>query len=263
MRFACKTAYDGRAFSGSQIQPDTRTVEGVFKEALETLSIDYGDLRAAGRTDKGVSSLGNVFSFTSNSDLVKPRVLNSALPKDVVVLSIVEVDDGFNPRHALHRTYKYFLLDEGFDLQAMNQAGRYLEGRHSFHNFSAEDERDPFRTIKDVGILGVKDMVILTVTGTSFLWQMVRRIVRVLTHVGKGMLEPEEMAEYLDQKVDRKVPPAPPENLVLWEVAYDFRFPKEVYSLNRFKRMIEEDLVNARVRCGQQEELLKEFQLFS
>src|SRR5207247_4191378 len=77
MRVALKTAYDGRAFFGSQRQPDRRTVEGECLVALKAAKIlkdsQESFFRSASRTDRGVSAVGNVIAF------------NTHLPPDAVI----------------------------------------------------------------------------------------------------------------------------------------------------------------------------------
>ena len=65
-RVAVRFAYLGDGFSGSQIQPEVRTVEGEMRTALHKvcgLDDDRLDLRIASRTDRGVNALGNVAVF--------------------------------------------------------------------------------------------------------------------------------------------------------------------------------------------------------
>jgi hypothetical protein len=72
-------AYDGTAFSGYQVQPGERTVQGVLTDALATLASRPVRLRAAGRTDAGVHALGQVVSV-DEADSVHPDVVMRAMP---------------------------------------------------------------------------------------------------------------------------------------------------------------------------------------
>ena len=155
MRYAIKVFYDGRAFHGSQIQTNVRTVEGDFLTALSKLNIDFDDFTAAGRTDKGVSAICNVFSLTTDSDLIKPRILNAHLPSDIRVLGVKKVDDSFSPRkEAKERIYKYFLSDENYDLENIRKAAGFFVGEHSFHNFAILDDKNPIRRLNNINKIG-------------------------------------------------------------------------------------------------------------
>jgi tRNA pseudouridine38-40 synthase len=235
-RYALKIFYDGRGFSGSQRQPRERTVEGEFISALNRLKIKFSDFKTAGRTDKWVSSLGNVFAFTARSNLIKPRILNTELPRDLKVLSAHPVKADFNPRHAKSRIYKYFLQDLDYDLKRMKKAKEVFKGRKSFHNFSSTDYRSPIRKIDQVDITKKGEILIITISGESFLWQMVRRMANALKMIGKEEISSEDLERLLEPGCKKKLPPLDPENLVLWDVIYNFEFTTEEYTKKRLKK---------------------------
>ncbi len=237
-RFAAKVYYDGTAFYGSQRQPGRRTVEGELLRALRSFG-EVLNFRSAGRTDRFVSALGNVFAFDSDRRL-PPRAINAELPPEIRVLSIREVPPNFHPRYdALHRTYRYFLYDEGFDIDAIRRACRILEGEHSFHNFTRARGKNCTRRLLRVTAKKRHHVVVLSFKGESFLWEMVRRLVSALAMVGRGELAPEELEEALSPGVERRFPASPPQFLVLWEVAYEFEFEHEAYSVARLVRELE------------------------
>lgn len=235
MRQALKVYYDGRSFFGSQRQPDKRTVEGDILKSLRKLKISVNDFKTACRTDRGVSALGSVFALTSDSRLI-PGAINSKLPEDIRVLAAREVDDSFNPRYeALGRTYRYFLYDEGYSISAIKKAAKAFRGRHSFHNFSILEGRSPVRNIKKIDVKKSRDFFIITISGESFLWQMVRRIANALKMVGDGQIGPGDISELLNPECKKKIPPLPAENLVLWEVEYPFEFRHDSRSVKKLK----------------------------
>ncbi len=228
-KFAVKVYYDGTAFYGSQRQPEKRTVEGELLRALSAFG-EVRNFKSAGRTDRGVSALGNVFAFDMERK-PEPRAINARLSRDIRVLAIREVPADFHPRYdALHRTYRYFLYDEGFDLGAIKQACSILEGEHSFHNFTRAREKNYTRRLLRVTADRKGEVIVLTFKGESFLWEMVRRLTSAIAMVGKGELSVEALEEALHPEVERKFSAAPPEFLVLWHVAYEFEFEHEEYS---------------------------------
>jgi tRNA pseudouridine38-40 synthase len=258
MRYALKVYYDGRDFFGSQRQPGKRTVEGEFLKSLKTLDLGNTNFLAASRTDGGVSSLGNVFALTSESENIKPRVINSILPEDIKVLGVREMDTDFNPRYAVEREYRYFLEDESYDFEALRNASHAFVGVKSFHNFCHLDHRNPVRKINTMEISEREGIIVLTISGESFLWQMVRRIVTALKKVGAGELSTVELERYFDTNVLDSVSPSPSEPLFLWDVRYDFKFNLEKYSTTRLKRNLEKKLSKSRIRTSVFEEVLTE-----
>ncbi|ASJ10897.1 tRNA pseudouridine(38,39,40) synthase TruA [Thermococcus sp. P6] len=228
MRFALRVAYDGTAFHGFQRQPDVRTVEGELIRVLSKLGIikdaRSSNFMGASRTDRGVSALFNVVSFdaTERADLVRPEVLNHNL-RDVWVLGVAEVPEGFHPRfQALSKTYRYYLVDEGLDPPGMEECASLFVGRHDFSAFARlEPGKDRIRELLRVDVEKRHGYYVIELEGRSFLWEMARRIVNAIRLCGLGLMEPGEIKGMLEGRYDRKVPPAPPEGLILWRITYD------------------------------------------
>ncbi len=257
MRYALRVFYDGRDFYGSQRQPDKRTVEDELLRAFSKLEASVEGFQAAGRTDRGVSALGNVYAVTTGYKL-KARALNFHLPGDIKVLAVRRVHDDFKARkEALERTYKYFLPNEGYAVDSMMEAADLLTGKNSYHNFSAADNRRPVKRLKEIDIHLKKGFLVITFRGDSFLWQMVRRLATALAGVGRGELTLEDIEKYLDPKVIDKVPPMPAENLVLWNVGYAFEFEPEDYSLKRLREELETRIKGLKTNLLMGEEMLE------
>lgn len=226
-----KVFYDGRNFHGSQVQPDDRTVEGELFRALAELRVGAVRFQAAGRTDSGVSALGNVFAI-STKERLRVRELNAHLPLDIRVLAATIVHGDFKPRkEALERIYKYFLPARGLDVKAMRRAAKMFEGEKNFHNFSKASERSPLRKLNSIRLEKMGDFLVLTCAGESFLWQMVRRIANALRMIGAGELAERDLQRHFESSSVAKVPPAPPEGLILWDVRYAFSFKLDEYTL--------------------------------
>ncbi|NJE42403.1 tRNA pseudouridine(38-40) synthase TruA [Thermococcus sp. GR6] len=227
MRLALRIAYDGTAFYGFQRQPGLRTVEGEIIRALTKLGIiedvESSNFKGASRTDRGVSAFFNVVAFdvASRPDLVRPEVLNFHL-KDVWVLGTAEVPEDFHPRFwAKSKTYRYYLIDAGFDEKAMRECAKLFIGTHDFSAFARlEPHKNPVRELIRVDIIKRQGYYIIELEGKSFLWEMARRIVNALRFCGLGILTGEEVERMLNGEYFRKIPPARPEGLVLWRIEY-------------------------------------------
>ncbi|ASJ08913.1 tRNA pseudouridine(38,39,40) synthase TruA [Thermococcus siculi] len=258
MRFALRIAYDGTAFYGFQRQPDVRTVEGEVLKALTKLRIirdaESSAFKGASRTDRGVSAFFNVVAFNAadRPDLVRAEVLNHHL-RDVWVLGVAEVPEDFHPRFwAKSKTYRYYLVNEGFDLAKMKDCARLFMGKHDFSAFARlEPGKDPVREITGVEIGERPGYYVIEIEGKSFLWEMARRIVNAIRFCGLGIMEPEEIRRALEGQYTKKVPPAPPEGLILWHIDYpDVEFRVDERGLKRAKRDLFERYSRALTRAA-------------
>jgi len=216
VRYRARVEYDGTDFSGFQVQPGARTVQGELEAALARIS---GGSRvridAAGRTDAGVHAHGQVIAFTD--PMGRPakeltRALNALLPVDVALREMRRVPAGFHPRHAArYREYRYTVwngprspLRERFalgvrdplDIAAMERVGAVLLGRHDFSAFGVA-HRQPVRTVHWVRVRREGSLVTIDVAADAFLRQMVRRIVAALLEAGHGRTDEEAVAAAL------------------------------------------------------------------
>ena len=67
MNYLLTLCYDGSRYSGWQIQPDQITVQGELEKALKQVFKTDIKTIASGRTDAGVSALGQTISFFSDT----------------------------------------------------------------------------------------------------------------------------------------------------------------------------------------------------
>jgi tRNA pseudouridine38-40 synthase len=212
MRFRATVEYDGTDFSGFQVNPGKRTVQGVLEAALARL--DDGVVRrvdGAGRTDAGVHATGQVIAFSHGRGMTATELgsaLDAILPHDVAVRDLRPVSAGFSPRYAArYREYRYTVwngprspLHERtalgvrvpLDIAAMADAGSVFVGRHDFSAFGATD-RSPVRTVIAVRVGRRGRFVTIDVRADSFLRGQVRRMVGLLLEVGQGKVDIDEV----------------------------------------------------------------------
>jgi tRNA pseudouridine38-40 synthase len=213
--------YDGTAFSGSQHQPNRRTVQGELEEALNRLTGERVRVRFAGRTDAGVHATGQVAAFCL---IRRPgegggwpevrRRLNAILPSDLAVRSLRAAPAGFDPRRdASRRTYRYRIRTAGdrrpvgrhraleigdrLDLTAMRAAAAELLGERDFAALGSDAAARTVRNLMEVSVARRGTLVEILVTADSFLRRMVRSIVALLLEAGRGRLAPGEVTTLL------------------------------------------------------------------
>ena len=244
-RYKSIISYDGSGFSGYQVQPNKRTVQSELEKVLAKMHKGKSiKVSASGRTDTGVHAKGQVVHFDSPLPISEEKwelALNSMLPEDISVLSVLKVDSSFHARFdALGKEYRYLLklskkrdpfqrdfayqFPYELNLEAMKQASLFFIGTHDFTSFcSARTEvLDRVRTIETIDFLLEGDFLTLRFVGNGFLYNMVRILTGTLLEVGTGKRRPEEIVDILDQK-DRRFAgkTAPAQGLYLWKVFYE------------------------------------------
>ncbi len=222
VRYAIKTFYFGINFHGSQIQKDMRTVEGELIETLRRIGYEVKNFKRASRTDKHVSALQNVFAFDTNKE-IDLKIINRNLPDDIRVLAKAIVPEDFNPRYNVEeKEYKYFLFNEGYDLEKIKEASKLFIGKHDFYNFCLRKglKGSTVKYLKSLEVEEFEDLIILTFRARSFLRGMIRKIVSALSLVGKGVIGLEDIKNSLERKSEIKLKPAPGEFLILWDIRY-------------------------------------------
>lgn len=251
IRVALKLAYIGTNFYGFQRQPNLRTVEGKLIGALEESGVikkfEQSNYSLAGRTDRGVHALGNVVSFDTETDPIINQI-NDLLPQDIRILGQSKVPPNFKARFAYKRHYRYVLcpdMEDQWDLGKMQEAAQLMEGTHNYSNFSKRSERNPIRTVDSIQITPYGKVHLVDVVGESFLWNMVRKMVAVLSSVGKGELEVEDVQSFLDPNQPAAITPLAPEGLILMDVSYpSIEFKEDTYARSRFIKTLRKECFN-------------------
>ncbi|MFQ3294373.1 MAG: tRNA pseudouridine38-40 synthase [Halobacteriales archaeon] len=225
---AYRISYDGRPFHGFQRQPDVPTVEDALFDALRSLDVlgetddTPPEYAAAGRTDAGVSALGQVVAFES-PDWLSPAPLNGTLPNSIRAWDRSDAPDGFHARHdADWREYAYHLHAPEIDTDLATEVCARLEGTHDFHNFTAEDG-ETIRKVHEAAVDREGEYLVLRVRADGFLRHQLRRMVALIEAIGTG----ERPLALVDRALDSEplsgpqgIPTAPPEPLVLLNVGY-------------------------------------------
>jgi tRNA pseudouridine38-40 synthase len=210
--------YDGTGFRGWARQPGERTIEGVVREALDTVFTRAEGLAVAGRTDAGVHATGQVASVEADGGPPVERVaeaLSSALPEDVAVVGAEEAPEGFHARFsAKARSYRYRVRasrtpsplearralwwPRPVDVDALAEAAKLLVGEHDFRTFTpTETQHDAFvRNVLAAAWERDGDRLDFTITADSFLRHMVRTLVGTMLELGPEA--PGRIAELLD-----------------------------------------------------------------
>lgn len=243
MNILLTLSYDGTNYFGWQRQKNQVSVQQRLEEALSTLLKKEIEVRGASRTDTGVHALGQAALLKTETSIPVekiPYAVNSFLPKDIVVTDARIVDDDFHPQYSvLKKTYQYKILNSEFrnpklrnysefvreklDISKMRDACKYFIGTYDFKAFCASGStaKTTVRTIFDLTVVKTGDIIDIEVTGSGFLYNMVRIIAGTLIYVGLGKFEPSFVREIIDSK-DRTLAgkTVGPEGLTLMKIYY-------------------------------------------
>jgi tRNA pseudouridine38-40 synthase len=246
--FKLTLAYDGAEFHGWQVQPDRPTIQGALGEALRRITGEAVMPQGSGRTDAGVHALAQVASCALASSIPAANLvvaLNDILPSSIRVMQVEEAPAEFHARKSARaKTYRYriyrgdicppflarYVYHHPYPLHenAISAAAAQVIGEHDFASFAAVDpekgekESSNMRTIFTSQWQRAGEELSYTVRGSGFLHHMVRNLVGTFLLVGKGSLQPADLARILQAR-HRSANPgatAPASGLYLVSVEY-------------------------------------------
>lgn len=238
-----------------------RTVQHVLERAVREVVREPIVLMGASRTDSGVHARGQVAAFTCRGEEEEVAAgeargigwpssrgcdrllaaINGRLPDDVLVVEAHEVAPGFDPigdvdskgySYTLHTARERPLFDRHFvhhvrsvpDVASMDEAANHFIGEHDFASFAAtgHGRLTTVRRVLDCQVMAPSaDRVRIEISGTGFLWNMVRIIAGTLLHVGLGRLSAQDIPKILASRDRAKAGPTlPPTGLCLEWVRY-------------------------------------------
>jgi len=242
-------AYDGTNYHGWQTQLNNVTIQETLERAISTITKEKASLIGSGRTDKGVHALGQVANFVTETKIETDKIkiaLNANLPKDIRIISSEEVSMEFNSRFDAHeKTYMYqiynarvnspfydkytYFVPNKLNYEKMEQSVKLLVGTHDFRGFmsTGSEVKTTVRTIYKTRLIKKNEIIRFYVTGSGFLYNMVRIIAGTLIDIGKGTKEISCIQNALETK-DRTIlgHTARAEGLFLKEVCYNDNIKK-------------------------------------
>jgi tRNA pseudouridine38-40 synthase len=235
-----------------------RTVQHAVERAVREIVREPVVLLGASRTDAGVHARGQVAAFTCSGEEAEGRTggwplsrgtdrllqaVNGRLPADVLVTSIEPAAEDFNPiGGATSKAYSYTIhasrvrplwdrryvahLWEPLDAAKMDEAARRIVGEHDFAAFATagHGRLTTVRTVFTCGVTREGDRIRIDVSGSGFLYNMVRIIAGTLVEAGRGRFTPDDVTRIIESKDRRQAGVTmPPEGLCLEWIRYDGR----------------------------------------
>lgn len=234
-------SYDGSQFKGWQRHPGQPTVQGALEAALlETAGVP-APIEGSGRTDAGAHADAQVASVTLPEG-VELGDLNPALPEGVRVIDASPIQEGFHARmDSTGKTYRYEIwnapecpeekvgrvwhIPGALDVEAMRAACPYFVGEIDFATFAKKPNFERATTVRHMQSVELEqeaETITITMRADSFLYKMVRNVVRTIVKAGEGRFEPSTIPDLLAAR-NRKAAPgtAPASGLYLEAVHYE------------------------------------------
>jgi len=236
--------YDGTNLAGWQRQNNGPTVQQHVETALAAMMRQPVAVIGASRTDAGVHALGQVCSFSTESEIPLHgirRGLNGFLPPAIAVTAAEQTAPDFHARFSARgKHYRYTILarqdrspllrdrawhrSRPIDPAAMRDAAAHLIGEHDFSAFRAAGcgAKHAVREITKISISERDDGALeIDVRGNAFLRNMVRIVTGTLVDIGVGRFQAAEIPSILASRDRRRAgQTAPAHGLCLVEVFY-------------------------------------------
>ena len=247
-RYKLTIEYNGTNFIGWQKQKKGFSIQGTIEKAAKNFLQSEVDLIVAGRTDAGVHADAQVAHLDIFKKLKIKNILfglNFYLSKekfgeDISIKKVNKVDDNFNARFgAKKKIYKYKIynnksrspmhayntwwVSQKLNIVDMKKASKHLLGNHDFSSFRASgcQALSPIKTLDKIAVIKKKNIITLTFTARSFLYNQVRIMTGTLKDVGSGLIKPEALKRIIQKKKRSSSGiTAPSKGLTLYKVYY-------------------------------------------
>jgi len=255
-KMAAMLSFSGKNYYGMQRNPGPliNTIEDELLKALaKSGAIDpewetnpqKAFFTRASRTDKGVSAARMVVSLKMILDPPSLEEINSHLPSDMRLQSVVRATKNFNCQSSADaRTYLYLLPTFAFapveevateawrckpdTIEKVNEVLKCYVGSHFFHNYtSAKLPMEPssrrFMHEVEAGAPFEKhglEWSVLKVKGQSFMLHQIRKMIGLALAIVRGHTGPATLeAAWGDERID--IPRAPGLGLMLDTIHYE------------------------------------------
>lgn len=213
-------SYDGTEYVGWQVQPNGVSIQSLLEKALFELTGEQIRVEGSGRTDSGVHAKAQVAHFDTEARMAADKfaiAMNMHLPEDIRVLYSEECDPAFHARFsAKKKTYRYTVqlgqhadvfqrktslhLHYMPDIKAMQQAASDVLGTHDFSAFmcASSSMENTVRTVTVSEWNREGNLLIYTVEGNGFLYNMVRILVGTMLEIGSGKREVSDLRKAIE-----------------------------------------------------------------
>lgn len=221
-RFFIELSYDGTAYHGWQVQPNSITVQQELDKALSVFFRQPVVTLGCGRTDTGVHAT-QFFAHMDLADVNEAAAgravgnINALLPYAIAIKRIFKVADTAHARFdATSRSYEYhfhfhkdpFKLNRSWlhktelNVDVMNNAAARLLNHTDFTSFSKSNTSTATNNCKitEARFVEVDGGLIFKISADRFLRNMVRAIVGTLVLAGRYEIDEKQLEQIIASK---------------------------------------------------------------
>lgn len=239
-------AYDGTKYLGWQKSNAGPSIEETLEKVLIHILRHSIKLQAASRTDRGVHADLQVVNFFTDKAIDLDKLqgsLNRLLPKDIVVKKVEFGSFDFHPSlDCKVKEYHYNVCTGRFqppefrhymwhypctlNLNLMREAALCFKGKLDFKALSNAKNCETYpchiREVTSINIIELNECCVrVEISGTNFLYKMVRNIVGSLVYVASGKVTIHDLKKTIESKErNPNLVTAPALGLKLYKVTY-------------------------------------------
>jgi tRNA pseudouridine(38-40) synthase len=240
--FALKVAYRGSDFCGWQTQPTNvklPSVQQSLEEHLGLLDCSRVDIRVSGRTDAGVSAIGQICRFRTRNNISKEDLMahleTFPLSSSFQCLEVQCVTDSFHPTFgATNRAYVYLVDDSSLsdvEVERLDAMLRHLENKTldylglSYGKVKTSTTECTLRCSRACVLESScgRRALCIQLVGDRFLRRMVRLLVATALSLSWERTDSQallNMVQQQDRSLSSKA--APPDGLIFVGAEYDY-----------------------------------------
>ena len=169
------------------------------------------------------------------------------------------------------------MLFDDLDIDKLRECAEMFKGTHNFTNFTKRFQKTTTRTIDDIKINRVDfedyhkrefpnlhdtlSPIFVDIYGESFLWNMVRKMMRVFVDFASGRMDRDDVEMLLNPEEGEPrayISVMEAEYLILMDIQYDgIKFVYDDYACERFRRNLDDCLTDFQKKYAIREAMIK------
>ena len=242
MNYKLKISYNGENYSGWQIQPNKKTIQGEIEKSLKDLFGKKIDLIGSGRTDSGVHAHNQIANFHFNTNIPEEKIakaINSKLSNDIYIKTCKRVTNDFHSRFdAINRhyiynissqfcpfnySYEWYIKWKNIDFNILSKCSEMIVGEHDFISFCKSSSiKESNACIVEKSMWNIdNNKMIYEIIANRFLHHMVRFLVGTMIEVSRGRISLKDFENLLKGGENKnKILSAPAKGLFLKKINY-------------------------------------------